>query len=235
MKRYADIAIAALICLVSLSASLAAIAAIRNEDSLLAASLINIREGNAHYVVTSHGKCAGTIETGFSRRRSAQLSGRMQLEIMLGRNSSPVDLSYSCYFNPLLQLQKADLRFTAQQTDIALEINGVNPLQLNLRAVSGARRWQKSMNLPGPLTLREEKDRRPGKIFSVQYGTAANAQSSRLFETLRPLTGLLGLEIGEKADCRQEPGRIDLGPLWEKLSENPLLRDIVNDQKEGLK
>lgn len=230
MKSYADIIAAVLIFSAALCASFKALYAIRQEESAISSSLFSIAAGQVYYSLTSHGRCAGTLETSLNHQRSVDLDAVLNLNMRSGKRQIPLKGALTAHFNPLLQLQTAELRLVSDGAGITVKASQVNPIRIEISARNGSRTWQKSFSIPGPATLKKSRETST-PAFSLAYQRRLNTASSRLVEIIRPVSETLALRAEQTTRCQDAAETLDLAPLLAKISESPLLREILNNQE----
>lgn len=207
-----DLYLAILALLLGIGSSVFAYASILQLEAPTHIIFSNITLGQNQYTIENQGKCVGHIFSQLEKNNTYYLTSQGQLNTKLSRQDLQANFNLEASFNPLGQLNGAEIKLTTSQSSLTLKSVGANPIILSVTARFMDRAFSHDFEIPGPLVLNKHSS----KTYQIEYRHLKTSAASTLpiFANLVPSIDLKILPTTATQPClNSTQNSLDLMPL----------------------
>lgn len=231
--RDLDMVIASLVLCASSAVAALAYASIREREAPTGVLVSSIKTGTHDYRMLFGESCPGDFQTTLLHDSVWLMRGAGNFRSSYGRAIVDLSITTEAQFNPLGQLQKAQLDITSDAVRLSVGLSNANPIAIHLERTIAGETTSQNFSLPGPIriipTTTEDE-------YAIIYPGASLAQHP----TVKALQGFLSHELRvavvrdevAPAACRAQPSsRLDLLPVTIQLQS--FLQPLMNIATSG--
>jgi hypothetical protein len=217
--RDLDMVIASLVLCASSAVAALAYATIQQREAPTGVLVSSIKSGTHAYRILFGESCPGDFQTTLLHDSVWLMRGAGNFRSSYGRAIVDLAITTEAQFNPLGQLQKAQLAINSDAVNFSVGLSNANPIAVQIdRTIAGETTSQR-LSLPGPIRIIPTNH--PNE-YAITYPGASLAQHP----TVKALQGLLSHELrvavvgadAAPATCHAQPSsRLDLLPVTIQL------------------
>lgn len=195
LKAYQDIFVALIVALGFGALAAYAYATIGVNQAATRSKFL-ITSGQQNFVVESHGRCVGDLDTNLIVDSGYKLSVTGDIRVNLKDSVTTAHLSSEALFNTLGQLTQSQFLMKAPDLSVSGETSGANPIAAKVAASRLSKHFNYEYQFPGPIII-QKFDKNSYVLTGMRAGSGPQSFISSALTTLKQS---LALQVRPKSE-----------------------------------